>query len=163
MTVDITLDQLVAFAVQTEELGQRVYTRLARRFADDPELGKLFETFAKDEEHHAAKFAGLKDKVGQRGPLGEQEQLYLRAVSISEVFSGEDAIGKNIDQVQTREDALAQAFKLEKATLHYYQALKEVLKDDALDEFIAEEKSHLTKVMQYMVTGAQLRGLGDKY
>ena len=72
-------------------------------------------------------------------------------------------IEKNLDQIDSREDALERAFNLEKASLLYYQAMKEVLQDDLLDSMIQEEKSHLTQVMRYMVTGAKMRGLGDTF
>ena len=161
MIEDLTLGKAVDFAVETEKLGQHLYSRLARRFKDDPELGGLFATLAADEEHHANHFAGLRERVAKE-PLSFDQQQYLRAVSVSEIFA-ESSLGKNPDKIETREDALEQAFKLEGTTLSYYQALKEIVQDDLIDEMIAEEKKHLLKVMSYMTTGAKVRGLGDSF
>ena len=41
--------------------------------------------------------------------------------------------------------------------------MKELIDHELIDEMIAEEKSHLTQVTKYMVTGAKMRGLGDKF
>ena len=76
----------------------------------------------------------------------------------------QDGLKEDLEAIQTRDDALKRAFELEKATLNYYQALKDVMDEgDALDGIIAAEKEHLTTVMRYMVTEAKFRGLGDSF
>ena len=53
---------------------------------------------------------------------------------------------------------------LEKATLHYYQAMREVLgENDILEAVIKAEKAHLMKVMQYIVTDAKFTGLSETW
>lgn len=158
---DLTLESAIDFAVTTEQLGERIYTKLAKHFKDDPELSELFGKLAADEQHHGNKFGKLKEKVAGR-ELNYEQQLYLKAFSISSVFSDEKSPNKNVDTITTREDALERAFNLEKTTLQYYKAMKEIIDDPIVDEMIAEEKSHLTQVMKYMVSGAKMRGLGDK-
>ena len=163
MAEEITLEQVVDFAIQTEQLGHHMYTRMAKHFSDDPELNELFSTLAEDEKHHADHFTKLREVAAARGALSSDQQQYLRAVSISEIFSGPGAPGKNVGEIKSKEDALARAFNLERTSLLYYQALKEVFQDDLIDEMIAEERKHITQVMKYMVTGAEFRGLGDKF
>jgi rubrerythrin len=51
----------VELAIKTEELGQRIYGKLARRFRDDPEIRAVFEVLARDEELHRRQFAQLLD------------------------------------------------------------------------------------------------------
>ena len=163
MADEITLEQVIDFAIETENLGHHMYTRMAKHFRDDPELGSLFAKLAEDEKHHAEHFAKLKEAAARKGKLSADEQQYLRAVSISEIFSGPGAPGKKVDEIKSREDALARAYNLEKTSLLYYHGLREVLQDDLLEEMIAEERNHITQVMKYMVTGAEFRGLGDKF
>ena len=56
------------------------------------------------------------------------------------------------------------AFELEKATLGFYSAMRDVLgANDTLDSVIEAEKAHLNKVMQYIVTDSKFRGLADKW
>ena len=158
---ELTLEKAVDFAVQTERLGQEMYSALASRFEDDSELRELFTTLAADEEHHADHFAGLRKRLGGK-QLDPEEQQYLRAASLSDIFA-DWSLSEAPEMITTREDALQKAFNLEKTTLGYYQALQEIIPDELLEEMVAEEKRHLVKVMKYMVTGAKVRGLGDKF
>jgi len=161
---DLTLSKAIDFAVETEKLGHHLYSRLARRFEGDEELHALFSTLAEDEKHHAEQFAQLRDVVAAQGDdLSFEQKQYLRAVSLSDIFSGEAGLGKKPDEIKDRNDALQRAYNLEKTTLLYYQAMKEVLDHEIVDEMIAEEKKHLTRVMKYMVTDAEFRGLGDTF
>jgi len=161
---DLTLSKAIDFAVETEKLGHHLYTRLARRFEGDEELYELFSTLAEDEMQHAARFAQLSDAAAVQGDdLSFEQKQYLRAVSLSDIFSREAGLAKKPDEIVDRNDALQRAFNLEKTTLLYYQAMKEVLDHEIVDEMIAEEKKHLTRVMKYMVTDAEFRGLGDAF
>ena len=45
----------------------------------------------------------------------------------------------------------------------HYTAILRGATQYTIDEMIAEEKRHLVSVMKYMVTGAKMRGLGDKF
>jgi rubrerythrin len=84
-------------------------------------------------------------------------------MSMSEVFDA-GALAKRVDGIRSREDALERALHLEKSTLAYYQAMREVLgADEVLDALIAVEKKHVVKVMQLMMTGAKFRGLADAF
>jgi rubrerythrin len=158
---ELTLELAIDFAVTTEELGEKVYRRMATHFKDDQELSELFATLAADEKHHGEQFSKLRAAVSDAKPLSYEQQLYLRAFSISNVFSNPLSPGKEIEAIKTREDALERAFNLEKTTLGYYKAMREILDEPVLDQLIAEEKKHLTQVMKYMVSGAEMRGLGD--
>jgi len=167
MTDNVTVADCVAFAMKTEEIGAELYQGLARKFAGDRELGELFEALAADEVQHGELFRALHERVVPRFPgqaVTAEQQDYLRAMAMSEVFTAEKGIAGNLDQVRTRDDALERALNLEKATLAYYQAMREVLgADDVLDALIAVEKRHVVKVMQLLVTGAKFRGLADRF
>lgn len=164
MTEKLTPEMCVEFAIRTEEIGARMYRDLAARFPKDGELRALFDGLADDEVEHGERFAALKERIASSAkPISTEQGDYLRALSMSEVFDTE-ALAKRVDGIKTREDALERALHLEKATLAYYQAMRETLgASEVLDSLIAVEKKHVVKVMQLMITGAKFRGLADAY
>jgi rubrerythrin len=162
---DLTLRKAVQFAVKTEELGAAFYRRLATHFASDKEVNQVFALFAKDEDTHLAQFKALLDTVpaGEDALQYEQEQ-YLRAMATAEIFSGDSGLFKNVDAIGSVADAMEKALHLEKATVTYYIAMRDVLPESkVLDTIIASEKHHVVQVMRYLITGAKMRGLSDTF
>jgi rubrerythrin len=166
MIENVTPERCVEFAIRTEEIGARMYRDLAARFSSDPQLSELFQGLAKDEEEHGARFRALDDRLASRmreGPIPPEQRDYLRAMSMSELFDTE-ALSKPVTAIRSRNDALERAFHLEKATLAYYQAMRDILgASEVVDTIIAVEKKHVVKVMQLMLTGEKFRGLADAY
>lgn len=167
MLEDATVRKAVEFAVKTEEVGNVFYTKMSRKFEEqDKEISDIFAILAKDEVAHRNQFKTLLEKVPEDPNVSNKaEQLaLLKIMSRSEFFMGEDGIYRALDKIKTRDDALERAVRLEKDTLSYFQALKDVLgENDVLNAIIQMEKGHLVKLMEYMITGAKMRGLGDKY
>lgn len=161
----MTPRKAIEFALKTEELGTRFYRQLALKFSDQAELKELFELLAKDEVTHEAQFRKLLEQTPpDEGVSTGPEFQYLRAMSLSQFFMGEEGLKKKCREIKDKDDALGIAFELEKATLQYYGALREVLgANDTLDAVIEAEKAHLTKVMQYIVTDSKFRGLADRW
>lgn len=161
----LTVKRALEFAIKTEQLGRQLYGQLATKHAEEPELGELFATLVRDEEIHEAQFAALRDRLpaSGRGELTDQEEEYLRAVATAEIFYGNNQALDPADKIKTREDALARALNLEKGSLLYYNAMREVLgPSPVLESIIDAEKQHLTGVMKYLFTGAKMRGLIDQ-
>ena len=165
MTEVMTPRQAIEFAVKTEELGTRFYQQLALKFSDQSELKELFELLAKDEVVHEAQFRRLLEKTPpDQGVSTGPEFQYLRAMSLSQFFMGEEGLKKKCKEIEGKDDALGLAFELEKATLQYYTALRDVLgASETLDDVIEAEKTHLAKVMQYVITDAKFRWWSDKW
>jgi len=167
MLENVTPTRCVEFAITTEEIGAELYHQLEQRFASDRELTELFRDLGRDEVQHAEQFRALRDRFAQRlqgQAISTDEANYLRAMSMSDVFSGPKGLATAIDAVRTREDALEHALNLEKATLAYYQAVREVLgPDEVLETLIAVERRHVLLVMKLLVTGAKFRGYSDSY
>jgi rubrerythrin len=165
MTDAMTPRQAIEFAVKTEELGTKFYQQLALKFSDQPELKELFELLAKDEVMHEAQFRRLLEKTPpDEGVSTGPEFQYLRAMSLSQFFMGQEGLKKKCREIEDKDDALGIAFELEKATLQFYSAMREVLGgNDTLDSVIEAERAHLTKVMQYIITDSKFRGLADKW
>lgn len=165
MIAEVTPQSCVEFAVKTEEIGARMYRDLAARFSSDADLRELFGALADDEVEHGERFRALHDRAaaGSPRPISREQADYLRAMSMADVFDTEQ-LAKPVDGIRTREDALERALHLEKATLAYYQAMREVLgADEVLDALIGVEKKHVVKVMHLMLTGSKFRGYADAY
>jgi rubrerythrin len=161
----MTPRKAIDFAVKTEELGTKFYRQLALKFSDQAELKELFELLAKDEVMHEAQFRKLLEQTPpDEGVSTGPEFQYLRAMSLSQFFMGEEGLKRKCREIEDKDDALGIAFELEKATLQYYSAMREVLGgNDTLDAVIEAEKAHLTKVMQYIITDSKFRGLADRW
>jgi rubrerythrin len=146
------LREAVEFAITTEQLGARFYEMLAERFRDDAELHGLFTQLTLDEQTHEREFASLLERV----PSGELEipgidQGVLKAWSISEFFSSSEGLMSDLVAIQTRTDAVERALELEKQTLGYYQALRDVMGDDpTLDAIIEAEKDHIVSLGRFL-------------
>jgi rubrerythrin len=161
-----TLRGGIELAVTTEKLGASFYTTMAKRFKENPEINELFSILAKDEEAHEAQFRALLGKVpaDEKNPGSEEQYEYLAAAAMSQFFSTEQGPMKDVEKIQTRDDAFARAFALEKATLLYYHAMQDILgENEILEAIISAEKSHLVSVMKYMITNAKMRGLSDTW
>ena len=162
---DVTVETCLTFAVMTEKLGAELYQGLAQKFAADVELRELFEGLGRDEVHHGEQIRAMGGRLVARvrgSPLTADEQAYLRAWSMSEVFSGPAGLTGDLGAIQDPRDALKRALQLEKATLGYYHAMRDVLGADAvLDSLIAMERTHVVKVTARLVTQTMLGGLAD--
>jgi len=166
MLEDLTVRKAIEFAITVEELGEKNYRRLAKKFSDDPKVAELFEGLAADEDIHRKQFTKLLDvaqKVDEDNMDYERKQV-LRAMSISEFFSRKYGPFKDADQFETGADALQAAFGLEKSLVNFYTAMRDVLgENELLEEIIQAEKQHAVAVMKLMMTDAKYRTLQDPW
>jgi rubrerythrin len=161
---ELSLKQVLDLAVTTEEVGARYYADLAQRFANEKEIAEIFQRLGQDELAHAAAFRQLAAEASPDQKIGPDVDAYfvLRAATASEFFvkSGLHAPAG----IESPADALTKALEFEKATLFYYQSVKEALGGTPeLDRLIAAEKSHVMALMRVMVSDAKFRGLGDPW
>ena len=165
MTEVTTPRKAIEFAVKTEELGTKFYQQLALKFSEQAELKELFESLAIDEVLHEEQFRKLLERLPpDEGVSTGPEFQYLRAMSLSQFFMGQEGLKKKCREIESKDDALRIAFELEKATLQYYTALREVLgASDALEAVIEAEKGHLAQVLEYIEMDARYRGLSDDW
>ena len=161
MLEQLMVKKAVEFAVTMEKLGAQIYDKLAKRFADQPDLVEVFSTLARDEVAHEREFKALLERLPlEDKPLQYEQEQYLRAMAISEIFSEEKGLHRNVDSIGSRESALERVLTLEKSTLSYYQAMKDVLgPNEALDAIIQAEKRHVVQVMKYFITGEKVKSL----
>jgi len=167
MIENVTAETCLAFAIETEEMGAEIYQGLARKFASDGDLRELFEELGRDEVRHGEQIRAMGERLVPRfrdRPVSAEEQDYLRAMSMSDVFSRPEGLAGDLAGIQSREDALKRALHLEKATLAYYRAVRDVVgPEEVLDSLIAMEKKHVVKVMALLITEAAVRGLADAF
>jgi len=167
MIESVTVAKCLEFAIKTEEIGAEMYQALAKKFASDGVLTALFEGLGRDEVQHGELVRALYERVIPRvrdQAVPPEQQDYLRAMALSEFFAGDRSLAKNLEGIRSREDALERTLNLEKATLAFYQAVRDVVgKDDVIDSLIAVEKRHVVKVMQLLITGEKFRGLADSF
>ena len=167
MIEDMTLKGCMEFAVATEELGARVYTRLAHKFADNKEMADLFSRLAADEQVHKKQFAELCEQAPVEEGISDtpEKREYLKVMSMSEFFSHHRGPFKDVEKIQDREDALQKALDFEKATLGFYEAVEDFHgKKDLLSQVIETEKTHVVVLMKaLLVEGSKFRSLQDRW
>ena len=167
MIEDITLRGCMEFAVATEELGVRFYTRAAAAFPDNEEVRKIFTQLAKDEEAHKGRFSALlKSTPSEVGVSSSPEKIgYLRAMSISEFFSHREGPFVDIKNIKDRDEALKTALEFEKATLNFYKAVEDhVGQVEPLTDVIEAEKGHVNTLLRaLLVEGSKFRSLQDPW
>ncbi|MHC4606752.1 MAG: ferritin family protein [Planctomycetota bacterium] len=166
MLSKLTVRNAVEFAVRTEELGRMFYKKMAEKFGDKAELKEMFQLLAGDEALHEKQFRGLLEKL-QEDPaetVNEEQFGYLRAMSLSRFFTGEEGLYASIGKINDMQGALFYALGMEKATVQYYEAMLDVLGgNEILLEIIQTEKEHVRRVMQYLMTDAKFRGISDDF
>jgi rubrerythrin len=144
MTI-FSVREVIEQAIQTEKTGNEFYTAMAKKFHENNELKKLFETLAAQEIKHEQVFTALKNKIKDEAPEGWDEvALYLKAIVDSEFFLGKDKSLSAIHNVNTSADAIKFALGFERETLLYYYGLRDMIQEKkVIDEVIKEEKSHI--------------------
>jgi len=167
MIEDMTLKGCMEFAVATEELGAKIYTRLADKFGSNKEISELFSHLAADEKVHKQQFMALLKKAPEEKGVSEtpEKREYLKAMSISEFFSHHRGPFKDVETIQDRNDALEKALDFEKATLGFYKAVEDFHgKKDLLTQVIETEKAHVVILMKALIVeGSEFRGLQDRW
>jgi len=140
-----SINEVLEQAVQTEKLGYEFYTSMAKRFAENEELRKLFDTLALKERSHEKRFQDLKETVKDDKLTDWYEvSKYLRVIVESEFFIGKEKSLPSLEHVASVSDAVKFALGFEKETLLYFYALRDVVQEkNAVDEIITEEKSHI--------------------
>ncbi|HMK50114.1 MAG TPA: ferritin family protein [Thermodesulfovibrionales bacterium] len=143
--IAFSIREVVEQAIQTEKIGNEFYTSMAKKFHEENELKKLFETLAAQEIKHEHVFLSIKDKIKDTAPEGWDEvSLYLKAIVDSEFFLGKDKSLSSVKEVHSSVDAIKFALGFERETLLYYYGLRDMVPEKKIvDQIIQEEKSHI--------------------
>jgi len=148
---NFSVREVVEQAIRTEKLGYDFYTGMAERFKEDDKLASLFRTLAEKEVVHQERFKELLGIIGDEVPENWDEvSEYMRAFVESEFFLGSDKAVARMKGVKTAVEAVEYALGFEKETLHYYLALKRVVKEkEIVDEIVNEEQSHIMWLQRF--------------
>jgi rubrerythrin len=161
---DLTLPKALELAATIEERAARRYEQLASQFATDEPLAAVFSQLARDEASHESHFKDLLEGLPDESALADKEDALnlLRASAAAEILRPEGLA--RTDDIRTPADALHKALDLEKATLFFYQSLKDVLDESPeVDDLIATEKRHVSTLMKVLMVDARFRGLDDSW
>jgi len=161
---DLTLRKALDLAATIEDKAAHRYEALARKFADDETVAEVFTQLAKDEAAHGSHFTDLIQGLPDEDALEDKEEALnlLRASAASEVLNPEGL--SRTDDIRSPADALHKALDLEKATLFFYQSLKDVLEEGTeVDHLIETEKRHVSTLMKVLVSDARFRSLDDTW
>ncbi|MCP4569340.1 MAG: ferritin family protein [FCB group bacterium] len=128
-----TIEEILDFAIEQEQLASDFYTDLAGRM-DKPNMKKVFEDFAQEEQGHKKKLLSV--KTGKFSMPTRQKVQDL-------------GIGDHLVQVELTadidfQDALILAMKAEKAAFKLYAQLAEAADDEkakALFQSLAQEEA----------------------
>ena len=153
------LKKVIDAAIENEEIGERFYETMSKKFSDNSELQKLFYTLAGDEETHKERFKKIRDNLTANAFVPAAGVDYeLAGPKKADAFFSEESI-------ETKEDALERALAFEKASLNYYEGIAKILgPSDELRAMIDEEKSHVTAVMKSALNiGSRFRGMDDTW
>jgi len=113
-----TVGEILDFAIKNEEDAYQFYTDLAKKM-ERPQMKKVFEDFAKEEQGHKQKLLGVKS--GKTALPSKEKVQDLR-------------IGDHLAEVKLRtdisyQDALILAMKAEKAAYRLYNELADAADD----------------------------------
>lgn len=165
MTQEVkTLHHALELAVATEDMASDYYRRLAEKFADEAEVKQVFEQLSADEEGHKKAFKTILDNAAGREQVlsDDPNYEYLKAAAQSKFFDKD--YFENIGDINSTEEALGRALGLEKATLLYYEGLRDYLQhDDNLEKVISAEKRHVANLIRIIPTEAKFRSLDDSF
>jgi rubrerythrin len=161
---DLTLPKALELAATIEERAARHYELLAARFAADEPLATVFSQLARDEASHESHFKDLLAGLPDESTFADKEEALnlLRASAAAEIL-GPEGLART-DDIRSPADALHTALELEKASLFFYQSLKDVLEESPeVDDLIATEKHHVSTLMKVLTIDARFRGLDDNW
>jgi rubrerythrin len=116
-----TIEDVLEFAINSEEESIQFYTRLAER-ADKPWMRAVFEGFAREEQGHKAKLTSIKEGRGDLPAPAKVQDLKI----------GDHLVEQKPDPELDYQQALILAMKKEKAAFRLYTDLANLAPNESL-------------------------------
>jgi rubrerythrin len=116
-----TIEDVLDFAIDSEEESVQFYTRLAER-ADRPWMRAVFEGFAREEQGHKAKLTSIKE--GRRD--------LPAPAKVQDLKIGDYLVDQKPDPELDYQQALILAMKKEKAAFRLYTDLANLVPNESL-------------------------------
>ena len=159
-----TADEILDMAIRIEKNGEQIY-RSAIEKAANPKIASLLGWMADEEKQHAEFFRKMKATIQASGGNAVADALgreMLDKLMQNQGFSLEDVDFGKIEQVK---DLIDVFIEFEEDSVLFYQILESFLQhDDARDELrrvIDEEKRHIKKLKDYLVSEPELITNGE--
>ncbi|MCX7908607.1 MAG: ferritin family protein [Ignavibacteria bacterium] len=149
---------LVELALKVEEKGAKVYNQLAEKFASNSEISETFRLLARDEQIHYNQFLALKKEIPETlDNISKTSEEFFNYIDLERYFLLFDSVSE-LDKI------LKYAYDFERDTYIFYTAIRDAVgKFEVLDSIIEFEKSHMIKLLQYILTESKFRGIADKF
>ena len=139
--------EIFEIAIQIERNGAAFY-RWAAQVAPDKDSRAMLASLAEMEDDHEVTFTTMRDTAAVSGEPRDEEMLsYIRTMADNHVFDTGMDPEAILTGEETTEEILSTAIGLEKESVVYYAALKEVVVDETTREkvqaIILEEMGHI--------------------
>lgn len=145
--------EIVELGIQIEVNGRDFYTELSKA-ADDPDLRKVFEELARQEDDHIAAFKNIFSSTCEYEPKGaypEEYFAYMNAMAGDHVFTQKGKGTEIAKSVKDNKEGIELGIGFEKDSILFYEEMKKYIpeKDASLvDKIIGEEKKHLKRLQE---------------
>ena len=142
--------EVVQFAVQIEENGQRFYRGFAQKLQSEAEK-EIFNYLADEEATHIKTFETMLKNIEKFEPptsYPDEYFAYLRAYADNLIFTKEN-LEKEAAKINTSKEAANFGIRRELDSILYYQEIKSFVPEkerDIIDNVISEERKHFIKL-----------------
>jgi rubrerythrin len=158
MPITYSATEVMEMAVDTEKGGELFYKTVAAQSKDE-RLKNLFLYLAGEEKKHINVFVNIAKTVkispDEMPADWEEVSLYLKAITESRYFLGEDKALSAAKSAQTTEQAVNTALAFEKETLVFYLEALDMMpaaNRPAVEALIREERAHIRKLTGFLQT-----------
>ena len=155
MGISFNADEVFEMGMDVEKNGEAYYNKAAE-LADDPEVKKVFEYLAGEENTHWETFKQMRDELGGEttSPTVIDSEgvnnLYLEALVKSRLFSDVREAEKVAEEATDPISALNVALTFEKDTILFFSSMKALTREDfgakKIDMLIVEEQKHIIRI-----------------
>jgi rubrerythrin len=152
--INLTANEVLEIAVQIERNGITFYEQAAR-LAKRPEDRQLLNSLAQMEVEHENIFLEMKaaltaaERAGSEIDADAEAAQFLQAIAGGHVFDLQ-SVGEILTGQETPQEILATAIGLEKESVVYYSALREIIESPPsrakVEQIIREELRHVAQL-----------------
>lgn len=160
MAIFFSPREVIEMAVQTEKSGYAFYNT-AMEIVKDKELKETLKYLRDQEKVHQETFEKLSKEIKElEVPYNwEEASLYIKAMTDSSFFLGEDKAVQRVKESKSEKEMLTSALSFEKETLLFFSEISYMMKlsdMEVVEKIIEEERDHIRR-LSALRFGAELR------
>lgn len=150
MSILFSPREVIEMAVRTERAGYAFYNK-AMETVKDEELKETLRYLRNQEEVHQQTFEKLSKEVKElEVPYNwEEASLYIKAMTDSAFFSGEDKAIQRVRESKSEKEILKSAIDFEKETLLFFSELSRMMRPsdrEVVEKIMQEEREHIRRL-----------------